>query len=57
MRVHAHHADDTQLRAHATEVQMRAKRRLGETVAEQKATLGFNIGAKGKKVTLPELKW
>ena len=40
-----------QLEIDAAEIRIRAERRLGELIEEQKKTVGLNRGAKGSKVT------
>jgi N6-adenosine-specific RNA methylase IME4 len=45
MRAYARMANDTQLEMDATELRLRAERRLGIMLADQKATVGFNKGA------------
>lgn len=47
MRAYARMANDTQLEADATELRLRAERRLGIMLSEQKRTVGLNTGARG----------
>lgn len=47
MRVYARQARDVQLEIDAWEIRIRAERRLGEMIAEQKATVGLNRGRAG----------
>jgi hypothetical protein len=44
MRAHARMANDTQLEMDAAELRLRAERRLGIMLAEQKRTIGLNKG-------------
>jgi hypothetical protein len=48
MAAYAKQAKNKQLEAHAIEIRMRATRRLGQMIAEQKATVGLNSGTAGK---------
>jgi len=45
IRAYAIQAKNRQLEADAAEIRLRAERRLGELLREQKATVGFNRGA------------
>jgi len=47
MRAYARQAKDRRLEADAYEIRLRAERRLGEMLIEQKATVGFNRGMAG----------
>jgi N6-adenosine-specific RNA methylase IME4 len=47
MAAYARQAKNRDLEADAIEIRMRAERRLGEMLVEQKATVGFNKGAAG----------
>ena len=47
MACYARQAKNKNLEADANEIRMRAERRLGELMDEQKETVGFNTGAKG----------
>lgn len=44
MRVYAHQAKNRQLEIDAAEIRIRAERRLGELIVEQKETVGLNTG-------------
>ena len=44
MRAYARMANDTQLESDATELRLRAERRLGIMLTEQKSTVGMNRG-------------
>ena len=57
MACYARQAKNKNLEADANEIRMRAERRLGELMDEQKETVGFNTGAKGvgfSKTRTPE---
>lgn len=47
MRAYAHQSKNRQLEIDAAEIRIRAERRLGELLIEQKATVGLNTGAAG----------
>jgi phage N-6-adenine-methyltransferase len=47
MRAYAHQSKNRQLEIDAAEIRIRAERRLGELLVEQRATVGFNRGAAG----------
>lgn len=47
MKAYARQAKDKQLEIDASEIRIRAERRLGEMIAEQKRTVGLNTGAAG----------
>lgn len=51
MHEYARLAKDKDLEIDAAEIRLRAERRLGELIAEQKKTVGLNKGAKGSIVT------
>ena len=51
IRAAARIAKNKQLEVDAAEIRIRAERRLGEMLAETKATVGLNKGAKGSVVT------
>jgi hypothetical protein len=44
MQAYARQAKDTQMMQHAAEIKVRAERRLGEMLREQKETVGMNSG-------------
>lgn len=48
MRVYARQANNKDLEIDAAEIRIRAERRLGELIAQQKATVGLNRGTAGK---------
>jgi hypothetical protein len=52
MQVYARQAENRQLEADAAEIRMRATRRLGELIEEQKATVGLNEGGRPVKTGL-----
>ena len=57
MACYARQSKNKDLEADANEIRMRAERRLGELMDEQKETVGFNTGAKGvgfSKTRTPE---
>lgn len=47
MELYARQSKDTQMMQMAAEIKIRAERRLGEMIREQKETVGLNTGAKG----------
>lgn len=47
MRVYAHQAKNRQMEVDAAEIRMRAERRLGEMIRQQKETVGLNTGTAG----------
>ena len=47
MRLYGRMAKDKTLETDAAEIRMRAERRLGQMIAQQKETVGLNTGAKG----------
>lgn len=51
MRAYARMANDTQLESDATELRLRAERRLGIMLTQQKTTVGFNRGMAGTKLS------
>jgi hypothetical protein len=48
MQAYAKQAKDTEMEEKATEIRMRAERRLGQLMEAQKQTVGFNTGTAGK---------
>lgn len=48
MRAYAHQAKNKQLEVDAAEIRIRAERRLGEMISEQKATIGLSTGSRGQ---------
>lgn len=56
MRLYAHMAKDTQLEADAAEIRLRAERRLGIMLDEQRRTAGMNRGGQPAKRTGSELE-
>ena len=48
MRAYARHAKDKTLEIDAVEIRLRAERRLGEMMKEQKEIVGFNTGERGQ---------
>jgi hypothetical protein len=50
-QLHARQVKDTEMMDAATDIQMRAKRRLGEVIIEQKKTVGLNQGGGGRDTT------
>ena len=48
MRAYARQAKNKELEADAWEIRMRAERRIGQLIAEQKETVGLNEGRAGK---------
>lgn len=53
MRAYAHQSKNRQLEIDAAEIRIRAERRLGELLIEQKATVGLNSGGRPAKETPP----
>lgn len=51
MKAYARQAQDKQLVIDASEIQIRAERRLGEMIRQQKETVGLNEGTKGQLVS------
>jgi hypothetical protein len=51
MRAYAHQSKNRQLEIDAAEIRIRAERRLGELLVEQKATVGLNRGLVGRAVS------
>lgn len=51
MRAYAHQSKNRQLEIDAAEIRIRAERRLGELIVQQKETVGLNKGARGSVVT------
>lgn len=51
IRIYARQAKNKQLEIDAAEIRIRAERRLGEMLAEQKATVGLNRGLSGSRVS------
>lgn len=51
MRAYAHQSKNRQLEIDAAEIRIRAERRLGQLIAEQKATVGLNRGLAGSIVS------
>ncbi|GAA2867211.1 hypothetical protein GGQ99_001323 [Aminobacter niigataensis] len=51
MRAYAKQARNKQLEVDAAEIRIRAERRLGEMIRDQKSTVGLNQGAAGSVVT------
>lgn len=54
MRAYAHQSKNRQLEIDAAEIRIRAERRLGELLIEQKATVGLNTGGRPAKETPAE---
>jgi N6-adenosine-specific RNA methylase IME4 len=54
MRLYAKQAKNKDLEADAYELRVRAERRLGEVIAEQKATVGLNVGGRPSKTGTAE---
>lgn len=48
MKAYARQSEDKQLEIDASEIRIRAERRLGELIREQKETVGLQSGARGK---------
>ena len=51
MRAYARQTKDAQLEVDASEIRIRAERRLGQMIQKQKRTMGLNRGATGLVVT------
>lgn len=51
MRAYAHQSKNRQLEIDAAEIRIRAERRLGQLITEQKETVGLNIGGRPVKET------
>jgi N6-adenosine-specific RNA methylase IME4 len=49
MRAYARQANNKELEVDAAEIRLRAERRLGQMLAEQKKTVGMQSGARGRK--------
>ena len=54
LRAYAHQAENRDMELDATEIRIRAERRLGEMIQEQKETVGLNGGGRPKKTGAEE---
>jgi len=54
MKAYAMQANDRQMEVDASEIRIRAERRLGEMIREQKETVGLNEGGRPKKTPTAE---
>jgi N6-adenosine-specific RNA methylase IME4 len=51
MQAYARMAKNTDMEADAAEIRLRAERRVGEMIDEQKKTVGLNTGSRGRRVS------